>query len=137
MSQPTLTREGLAAALFSLVQALPGLQTSSRRLLHWSEVAPASQPAAFLAEGNQTPLQDASGLPSVWRYDYKIYLYAYNGDQTCSPSTLLNPIVDALEIALKPSISGPPGAARLDLRRHRDRRGRPRTPGHRHHPHRN
>ena len=110
MSQPTLTREGIATALFSLVQALPGLAIpASRRLMHWSEVPAENQPAAFMADGDQDPKQDDNGLPTVWTFHFKIYLYAWSADLTIAPSSLLNPLLDALEAALKPAVSGPPG----------------------------
>ena len=110
MSQPTLTREGIAVALFALIQALPGLATPpSRRLMFWGDVPPENQPTAFLAEGNHASTNDPNGLPDIWRFSYKVYLYAYSADLTVAPASLLNPLLDALEAALKPVQFGPPG----------------------------
>ena len=110
MSQPTLTREGIAVALFALVQALPGLATpASRRLMFWGDVPPENQPAAFMAEGNQISSNDPNGNSDRWRFQYKVYLYAYSADLGTAPGSLLNPILDAFETALKPAQVGPPG----------------------------
>lgn len=109
MTQPILTREGIAHALFSLIQGLPGLVTTSRRLLHWSEVPAEQQPAAFLPEGKQIPKNSPDGNQVIWRYEYSIYLYAYLEDTTKTPASQLNNLLDALEAALNPSQVGPPG----------------------------
>ena len=109
MTQPTLTREGIAAALFALVQSLPGLVTTSRRLRMWTDVDPADQPAAFLAMANQSPSQDPDGLPTQWHLKFTVSLYAHNTDPATAPSTVINNLLDALEVAIKPVQFGMPG----------------------------
>lgn len=109
MTQPTLTREGITVALFNLLAALPGLNTTSRRLAHWSDVPPEEQPALFLSAGNQAQEQDPDGLPCRWRMAFSVHLYNYSTDPTVAPSTGINVLLDALEAALAPIHAGAPG----------------------------
>ena len=109
MSQPTLTREGVTVALYTILQGLPGLVTKSRRLRHWSEVPILEQPAMFLSAGNQTQEQDPDGLPCKWHLDFTVHLYNYSEDPAVAPSTGINVLLDALEAALDPVQAGAPG----------------------------
>ena len=96
-----MNRDAAPAALFALLQALPGLVTTSRRLRHWSDVDRTQQPALFLSYGNQTPTQ-AAGLPPVWRQGATIALYFWNADPDVAPATVLNGYLDAIEAVLLP-----------------------------------
>lgn len=109
MTQPALTREGINAAVFGLIQAVPGIVTCSRRLRHWADVPDEERPALFLAKAKEFPIQDPSGLPTVWRYEFVIYLYVVQKDQSMAPSTAINSILDAIESALRPVQFGPQG----------------------------
>ena len=109
MSQPTLTCEGIAAALFGLLSGLSGVRVSSRRLLHWSDVPPEECPAIFLSVGKQTLKNDENGLPVVSTFDYVADLYVHSEDPTTVPSTLLNTYLEEIKAALQPVPMGPPG----------------------------
>lgn len=110
MSQPTLTREGIASALFTLLQTIPGVLTFSRRLAHYSEVPPDQQPAVYLTSGPQVPTQDASGLPTRWTFHFMVVIYVTNANDQAVPSTGINNLLDALEAVLRPTtFQGPPG----------------------------
>lgn len=98
-----MNREAIFVALFDLLKAVPGITVAERRLRHWSDVQSAEQPYLCLAQGGQTAQQGdpAKGVPTKWTLEADIYLYALTtGGQT--PSTVLNPIVDAVESALQP-----------------------------------
>jgi hypothetical protein len=109
MSQPTLTCEGIAVALFALIGALPGVQTASRRLRMWSEVDPSEQPAVFLSVAKQTPTQSPEGNTTIWKYGYVVTLYIFNNDPAVAPSTVLNTWLEAIKVLLQPVKVGPPG----------------------------
>lgn len=109
MTQPTLTREGIATALFSLIQTIPGIKTCTRRLKHWSDVDPVDQPYLALSNANQGPHQDPDGLPTIWTFKFTVHLYAYNTDPNATPATQVNNLLDALEAILKPVQFGAPG----------------------------
>lgn len=99
-----MKREPLYAALFALLQQVPGIVTCSRRLRHWSDVGRSEQPALFLAQVRETatPGDPAHGLPTKWLLQADLYLYVY-GDSRSPPGIRLNPLLDAIEAALAPT----------------------------------
>ena len=109
MSQPTLTCEGIAVALFGLLSALPGVATASRRLLHWSDVPTEQCPAFFLSAGKQNIKNDENGLPVLARFEYLGDLYVHSEDPIVVPATLLNGYLEKIKAAILPSTVGPPG----------------------------
>ena len=112
MTQPTLTREGINAALYSLLQTVPGIVTFSRVWKNFDQFDPAHQPVLILAPGNPRPIQSPDGAPTVWRYEFVVYLYAYaqSSNNSIAPSTIINNLMDTIEAVLKPVTGGgPPG----------------------------
>jgi hypothetical protein len=95
------SRETIFAALFALVSPLPALQTASRRLKHWTDVAPPDQPALFQAEGRQTASVVAN-QPTKWtfRAEFVVYVHANTAD-TDDVITTLNNLVDSIVAALE------------------------------------
>lgn len=87
-----MNREQIYSALFDKLAALDGFVTKSRRLQHWNDVDQFSQPAIFMAQGNQLA-ETVSGNPSKWRLQVQVYIYVYNEDV---PATQLNPLLDAV-----------------------------------------
>ena len=98
-----IVREPIYAALFALIESAAPFVTAERRLRHWSDVAPAEQPALFMAQKSETAATKALGAPSVWTLNIELYLYAHSSDPYLSPATVLNPLIDAVEAALAPS----------------------------------
>lgn len=97
-----LEREAIHAALFERLRAIPGFRTAARRLRHWDEVAPAEQPALFQVQRGETFVR-RTGLPPRRQIMVDLYLYVHAGGDIRIPvSTLLNPLVDAVETALMP-----------------------------------
>ena len=98
-----IQREAIYSALASKLEAIPGIKTFSRKLLLWSDVPAAEQPALFMACANQTVVRAAKGLSSVHHLPVKLYLYVSTaGDPKAAPSILLNELLDAIEAALEP-----------------------------------
>jgi hypothetical protein len=97
-----IAREPIYAALFDLVAGAAGFVTAERRLRHWSDVAPAEQPALFMTQKSETGAVKALGAPPVWSLAVELYLYAHSSDPHLSPAAILNPLVDAVEAALAP-----------------------------------
>ena len=109
MSAIIFTREGIASALFTLLQGIPGIMTCSRRVRTWDKVEPQEQPALFLGAGKQIPTQSPDGLKTIWRYQFEGGLYVHNSDPTVAPATQVNELLDAIEAALLPVQCGAPG----------------------------
>jgi hypothetical protein len=98
-----IEREAIYSALWTLAAGAANFVTASRRLRHWNDVAPAEQPALFLAEkGGQAALK-LPGAPVTWTLYADFYIYAHTGDPYLAPAAILNPLIDALERALAPS----------------------------------
>lgn len=98
-----MNREAIYSALFARLQGIPGLASTSRKLRHWSDVGQSEQPALFCAQGSQTALpgDPTLGLPTKWTLNADLYLYARTDGEQVS-AAVLNPILDAIEAALKP-----------------------------------
>ena len=111
MSQPALTREGLAVALFNLLQTVPGIKTFSRTWRNFDEVPVVNQPALLLTKGGEKPIQSAEGQRTGWKFEYLVTLYAYQqaSDNSIPPSTQINNLMDAIEAVLAPVKAGPAG----------------------------
>lgn len=103
------TLEQIDKAIFQLIVNSFTFKTFSRRLLDYNRVPAEAQPAAFLATGDLEPRLGAGtpGMPYKWKLHRKIWLYANGGnDDTIIPSSLMNPILNAVFAAFKPT---PPG----------------------------
>ena len=93
----------LSSALFALVSAIPGIITASRRVLHWTDVPPAQQPALIQEEWEETAHHVGRGFPTKWTLSLNLALYVNVGnDQQAAPSMVLNPLLDAIVAALEP-----------------------------------
>ena len=98
-----MTREPIAVALFTKLQGVAQFATASRRLKTWQDVTPADQPALFLASRTELATWQAPGLGVIWQIFFDAYVYVNTGtDQTIAPSTVMNPLLDAIEQVLLP-----------------------------------
>ncbi len=98
-----IDRETIYAALWLLASGAWNFATASRRLRHWSDVSAVEQPALFMSEKGGLAHAKALGTPIVWTLYADFYIYAHSNDPYMAPSTILNPLLDALEEALAPS----------------------------------
>lgn len=97
-----VTREAVDAALFAKLGGVAGFVTTARRFRHFADVAPADQPALFLVRRGEQ-VQRVPGMPPVYLVSYDALLYANtHGDTSVPPSSILNPLLDAVEAALQP-----------------------------------
>lgn len=88
------TREQVYSALFVLLQGLPGLKTSSRRLKNVQDLQPEEMPAAFQLQEKQSPKYHGS-VPTNTTLRANWLLYVQNSDPTIALTTQLNALVDA------------------------------------------
>jgi len=100
-----MTRESIYSALFAKLQGITGLNTVSRRLKHYDDVAPADQPAMFVTCTSQHG-QQTKGMPSIYNLDSKIWIYVHETDKSIAPATGLNNILDKIYAVLNPAIPG-------------------------------
>ncbi len=98
-----IVREAIYSALWNIASNAAKFATANRRLRHWSDVAPAEQPALFMSEKGMTGVQKNFALPIVWTLHADLYVYAHSSDPYLAPASVLNPLIDALELALAPS----------------------------------
>jgi hypothetical protein len=99
----TSTREAIYSALFALVSGLSGFVTTSRRLRHWTDVAPEEKPALFQAQKTQGAAP-VTNQPTRWHLYADLFVYVDTGqDPDAVPATLLNNLVDAIDAALSPN----------------------------------
>jgi len=98
------SRESIMAALFALVSGSASFVTSSRRLQLWTELSAAETPAIFMAEREEQYDRKGEGLPPVVTLNVDLYIYTKPGlDSGMTPSSVLNPLLDAIDAALAPN----------------------------------
>lgn len=100
-----ISRETIYAALWELGAGAGNFASANRRLRHWADVAPAEQPALFMSEKGGRAAVKALGAPIVWTLSAEFYVYVHSSDPYLAPTTILNPLLDALEAALAPAPS--------------------------------
>jgi hypothetical protein len=100
-----ISREPIYAALFGLLETAADFTAVDRRLRHWSDVAPAEQPALFMAQKSELAKINTLGAPTVWTLSVDVYIYVHSSDPYLAPATVLNPLLDAVEAALAPSVT--------------------------------
>jgi len=94
--------EPIQAAIFALLQQIPGVVTSSRILAHWSDVPPEMQPALYLTHVSYTPTYQGRGIPPKWDGLCNVTVYTQRDSETGSCPALL-PIVEAVVNTFAPS----------------------------------
>src|SRR5215831_5476533 len=96
-----IVREAIYGALWSLAAGAANFASVNRRLRHWADLAPAEQPALFMSEKGGHAVTKALGGPTIWTLSA---VYVHSSDPYLAPAMLLNPLLDALEAALAPSL---------------------------------
>jgi hypothetical protein len=108
MAAPSpLNFENIWAAAFALFSSIPGLNTTSRRLVTWDKVSPEDQPALFQRELRFTAVQNHLGVTAKWNLFGEIVVYVNAGsDPDIVPSQALNAVILAVNNIFEP----PPNA---------------------------
>jgi hypothetical protein len=99
----TPSRETIYAALFQVLQGIPGLNGSSRQWVHYSHVSPAEQPYLVLREFGETYEWRLGGPgPATKILIANAILYTYNANPEVEEwsASILNNMVDAIEATL-------------------------------------
>lgn len=97
-----MNRELIFSTLFSRLQAIAGITTTSRRWKPVKDVSQADQPALFLIPIRET-VDGPIGRPRVFTIDADVCIYAHTrGDNTIPAATILNPLIDAVVAAFVP-----------------------------------
>jgi hypothetical protein len=110
------TREAVMNALLAVAATAANFQTVSRKIVlvpgaPTPQVAlPPAQPALYLFEDNETTTVPARGAPSkrIWRVQLWVWCKIPLGftpgvpDDVTPGASVINPLIDAIEAALKP-----------------------------------
>jgi hypothetical protein len=107
-------RETIYAALFALLNALttggsPAFKKASRTLLPEDQVAAEDMPALFVLQVEETPTL-VREIPAKWTLSVDVFIYASTTtlESGSTPSSILNPLVDAVIAVLVPPTQGQP-----------------------------
>ena len=92
-----MNRESIYAVLFALVPS--EFATVSRTLKHWEDVPPEGMPALFQSQADEE-ITAKPNLPPLVQGGVNWWLYVRS--ESGSPSTIINPLVDACFAALSP-----------------------------------
>lgn len=90
-----MNREAIYSALFTRLSGIAGLKTKSRILVHWTDVPAEQRPALYQSQSTEMPITK-TGEPQKWLLSVDVYIYVQTDGMT-PPSTVLNPIIDAIE----------------------------------------
>jgi hypothetical protein len=103
-SRETIYENLFQAGKQAQVGSNPAFVTTSRRWVHWSQVPAGSQPAFYQVQRKEKPEYAPTGrlgIPARWTLHASWIIYVNTGgDLTVVASSLLNPIIDALEATL-------------------------------------
>jgi hypothetical protein len=100
VTTPPLTlRELVFRALFTRMQTVPGIAVSTRRFTLPAMVPPGDLPCLMQWEQPEIA-RNQTGLPDKRLWEAWIVIVFTNPDTTVSGSTIINPILDAIEKAL-------------------------------------
>ena len=94
------TREQVFQAVFGLVQTLPQFKLVTRRYIRPSAVEAINTPALVSWEQPEKTEGGDIGLRKRWWEVWLIIVY-YNNDQNVAGATILNPLLDAVEEAIR------------------------------------
>lgn len=95
-----MNREAIHSALFTLVSGVTSFAVKSRKLKHWGDMNAAEMPAIFQCHKYDVPTYLSNGVPPKWTMLFDLYIYVHSNQPGVAPSTIMNPILDALEAAL-------------------------------------
>jgi hypothetical protein len=102
----TTPRDAAMSALSTLVASAYAWTTGpSRKLKLWSDVAPANRPACFLFEGGLESYAWSEGAVPKRVIEAKIFAYLNARDHSTVGATLLDDVMDALDLAF--ALTGP------------------------------
>jgi hypothetical protein len=92
-------RESAMEALVSLLAGAYAWKTGpTRRLKLWSDVPAASRPACFLFEGGHETYTWTEGAVPKRVIDVKVFIYLNAKDPSVSGASLVNGVMDALDV---------------------------------------
>jgi hypothetical protein len=97
-----ISREPIYGALFERVAGAAHFVTTGRKLRHWSDLTAPEQPALFMRQKLEVAIVAALGAPTVWKLLVELYVYVHASDPYLAPTTVLNPLIDAVQSALAP-----------------------------------
>lgn len=91
-------------ALFLLVSGSAGFVTASRRMQLWGNLSPEQKPALFMRETGDEYTGAKNATPPAVIMSVELYVYTAPGmDSGITPSSVMNPLLDAIDAALAPS----------------------------------
>jgi len=100
-----MQREPIYAALFALVSSVAGVKVASRRLKAFADIGSGDQPALFMEQKSEL-CTVVTKMPAVWTLSVYLLIYINTGgnDANVIPSSVINPIIDAITAQLVPPL---------------------------------
>jgi hypothetical protein len=102
---PPISREAVMTSLFTVFQTLLApagpFNHMSRKLKLWDEVPPEMQPALYMVEHTERPLQSPRGLPKKAEWEIMLFIYAKADTDDKIGSVILNNLIDEVEGVLQ------------------------------------
>lgn len=93
-----INRDQFYAALLARMQAKTAFKRYDRRALDFTQVN--DQPALLVLEGDQEAMHGGPSLPTVWKLDAILVIYARTTELK-TPGKSLNDLIDSVEAALE------------------------------------
>ena len=95
-------QETAMAALFELVKKSAGYKTTGRKMVLWGETSKEMRPCLYMHEMDNDVQGGKTGVPQVVDLKVNLFIYTWAKEST-NPAGLINPLIDAVFYALRPS----------------------------------
>jgi len=100
---PAVTREQISAAFFNLIAGAASFTATSRRFVHWDQVNETQMPFLTMLKTAELRGRQSEGLPTL-TINAHVFVYLSAGmDPEDTPDTAMNTLLDAIDVAIKPS----------------------------------
>ena len=98
-----ISREQISVAFFGLIAGAANFTATSRRFVHWDQVNETQMPFLTMLKTAELRGRQSEGLPTL-TINAHVFVYLSAGmDPEDTPDTAMNTLLDAIDVAIKPS----------------------------------
>lgn len=97
------TRNQILDAILLKFKDVATWKTTSRKVKMWTEVPQESRPALYVTMLSDNSAPQSEAVPGMTTLDVTVFMYLWVYPDTDVPSTDINDVLDAFDVALAPS----------------------------------
>ena len=100
-------REAIYMAFYNQISQAVGFNTISRTPIPEAKLATARMPVLEVLDELETPLFKGLGIPLYWTLQITAQVYVDTGDTSIPGYAVINAMLDAIDVALRPAFPWP------------------------------